>query len=308
MEEYRLSKLRLRSWPSMLFIQPSYLCNLNCVMCNQKHVRKEPKGSPSVIPGLMSYQEAFETFIENIILQGGEPLLVPEILGYLERASSGEQNHIITLNTNGLLFHRHEEMLKRIRRLKINFSVDAGSKDIYEKIRTGGDWDRLIWNIGLAVRMARDRGNEWSINIQNLIMKSNIEHVHEIVQFWAERAPSQKIYPVLGADNTVENVFVYNHLLDQVPLWRDSLDEALRLASEYRLDELKLGLQYCKELIECEPSVGAQIHRLLSESMEEEEFLNYYNDIAAYKTAYVNGFTNRPYYNYVKLRHFGFSN
>jgi radical SAM protein with 4Fe4S-binding SPASM domain len=307
-EEYHRGTVRLRSQPSMLFIQPSYLCNLNCIMCNQKQVRREPKESPSVMPGLMLHLVAFEPVIENIILQGGEPLLVPEILGYLEREASGKQNHTITLNTNGLLFHLHEGILRKIRWLKINFSVDAGSQEIYEKIRAGGNWDRLVRNIDLALRITRERGGEWSINIQNLIMKSNVEHVHEMVQFWAERASSQRIYPVLGVDNTTENVFVYNHLLDQVPRWHHSLDEASRLATEYGLQELRLGLQYCKELIECEPLLGAQIHRLLIESMEEGEFLDYYSNIAAYKTARVNGFTNMAYHNYLKLRHFGFSN
>lgn len=307
MEEFLSGDTSLRSHPSMLFIQPSYLCNLNCVMCNQKHVRKEAKGSPAVMPSLMDHIEDLEPFIENIILQGGEPLLVPEILNYLGEVAVQQRDHSITLNTNGQLFHLHEDMLKNIKWLHINFSIDAGSQEIYEKIRIGGDWTRVVQNVERAVDISHNVNKEWSVNIQNLIMKSNIEHLHEMVKFWADKAPSQKIYPILGIDNITENVFIYNHLLDLVPAWRDSISDALKLAVKLTLNDLILGLKFCRGLLECDPLLTNSVHKLLSESMEEDEFLRYYENVAAYKIARVNGFTNRMHHNYLRLRYFGAS-
>jgi len=307
LNEFLSGNTRLASSPSMLFIQPSYLCNLNCVMCNQKHVHKEANGAAAVMPGLMDYIEVLDPFIENIILQGGEPLLVPEILEYLEKVALGEKNHSVTLNTNGQLFHRHEGMLSKIRRLHINFSIDAGSQEIYESIRVGGDWGKLVQNVERAVDISNKANKEWSVNIQNLIMKSNIEYVNEMVKFWAYRIPSQKIYPILGADNVTENIFIYNHLLEQVPAWRESLNESIKLAEDQKLYELGLGLQYCMKLLECGPLLTKSIYKLLSESMDEKEFLHYYNNIAAYKIARVNGFTDQEYYDYVRLRYKGAS-
>ncbi|MGP8320951.1 MAG: radical SAM protein [Methanosarcinaceae archaeon] len=304
-EEYQTGRTCLDSRPSMLFIQPSYQCNLNCVMCNQKHVYLEAKGTPAVMPGLVQRLDEFEPEMEEIILQGGEPLLVPEILDYLKKASTEERNHYITLNTNGQRFHLYEDILKRIQWLKLNFSVDAGSQEIYEKIRVGGNWSQLVQNIESAVRIADQKAGGWSINIQNLVMKTNIEQVHEMVDFWAGVALNQKIYPILGADNTTENIFIYNHLLDQVPSWREALTEALDLSVKNGLDELENGLRYCSELLECKPVLTKDVHELLSESMEEEERVSFYDDVAAYKIAHVNGFTNKAYHHYVRLRYTG---
>ena len=119
-------------------------------MCNQKHVHLEAKDTPVVVPGLMEKLTQFEPEMEEIILQGGEPLLVPEIIKYLKTASDRGKNHYITLNTNGQRYHLYENMLKQIKLLKLNFSVDAGSKAIYEKIRIRGNWEQLVENIQSA--------------------------------------------------------------------------------------------------------------------------------------------------------------
>lgn len=304
-EEFEKGNTHLESKPSLIFVQPSYLCNINCIMCNQKQVRMEGPNSLAVRSNLLAYLDEIEVLPENIILQGGEPLLVPEIIRYLQKIVDEQPNTHITLNTNGLLFHRRGKLLRKLPNLKLNFSVDAGSKKIYEKIRVGGDWDQLVRNIDSAVSISQQADLNWTINIQNVVMKSNIEHLPELVKFGLNHAPDQKIYPVLGIDNETENIFIFNHLLDEVPRWQSSLNEAEHLAEAAGLVEMRRGLQYCRNLLNCGPRLTSDLFAFLKQAMDGEEFLHFYENLAAYKVARVNGFTQEPFDKYFNLNYNG---
>lgn len=77
----------------------------------------------------------------------GEPLLHPDILdlvGLIKR----ERVHEVMLNTNGILLNRELAWGLYLKRLDcLIISVDGGSKETYEKIRKGGDFDLLCQNI-----------------------------------------------------------------------------------------------------------------------------------------------------------------
>lgn len=160
------------SLPLFLQIEPTTKCNLNCKMC---YVKKTGRN--------MDF-DLFKKIVEetkdiaNMHLQGlGEPLMNSEIFRMLEYAK--KKNIDTSITSNGLLLN--ENAIKRLKSVGIKFiylSIDASSKELYEKIRRGGNFDILEKNLNGA------RGN---INrIMSIVMEDNIDDIENMVDFCAK--------------------------------------------------------------------------------------------------------------------------
>lgn len=134
-------------------------CNLACTMCARQ-------GTHDIVE-MDIPDEALEPLLDagphfvSALLQGqGEPLLYPGIIDLIPRikarmADGGE----VGLTTNATLLT--PEMARRLLESGIDFlyfSVDAASKEIYESIRVGADFDQVTENIRFCTRLRADLG------------------------------------------------------------------------------------------------------------------------------------------------------
>ena len=77
------------------------------------------------------------------------------------------------LSSNGLMLKRHLNTLKNYIDVCsfIRFSIDGATKNTYEKIRVGGNWEELIENFNLAVQelvpLGYDLGTDLVITAEN---------------------------------------------------------------------------------------------------------------------------------------------
>ena len=122
-------------------------CNINCVMCNT---------SLSTRPQFNMDLELFEHAVkhakgmsrsETSLHTIGEPLMNNNLPKYLEILR--KHGVPIRFSTNGLLLHKKLDLLIEYSDVlsEFRFSIDGASKETYEKIRYGGNWERLITNI-----------------------------------------------------------------------------------------------------------------------------------------------------------------
>lgn len=138
-------------YPPCLQIEPSSVCNFRCVMCYQTDdAFTQPKS------GFMGYM-ALDVF-KNIIDQAegnieaitlasrGEPLLnrhIADMLDYCRGKFLG-----LKVNTNAsMLTERICHALLSSDVQTIVFSIDAADKELYERIRVRGHFDRLLENL-----------------------------------------------------------------------------------------------------------------------------------------------------------------
>ena len=75
-------------------------CNLRCWFCDTPFTSWEPEGKPQTIDQVLS--QIAELEVEHVVVTGGEPLLLPDIVPLTAELRS--RGHFVTLETAGTVF------------------------------------------------------------------------------------------------------------------------------------------------------------------------------------------------------------
>lgn len=183
-------KYSISEFPLNVIVEPGNYCNLNCTTCaNNKLTR--PKGQMDIL--------LYKKIIDEIAAENpytrvwldfyGEPLLQKYKLYYMidYARKKGLQN--IELNTNGtLLDHEMAEMLLDSQISFISIDCDGFSKEVYEKIRVGGNRDVTYANIEYLLKRKKELGlKKPIIEVKVMEMDENKDEIDEIVNYWRAR-------------------------------------------------------------------------------------------------------------------------
>jgi len=172
-------------FPLHLDIESTNACNLKCPMCGRNWMKEKI--------GYLDWQ-----LFKKIIDQGakyhlpsvklnyrGEPLLHSE-LAKMVRYAKEKGILEVQFNTNGLLLDgKKAEELIEAGIDRIIFSFDAASKETYEKIRKGSNYEKVVANIKNLVKRRDEKGLKRPlIRVQMVKMKENEKEVEDFVRFW----------------------------------------------------------------------------------------------------------------------------
>ncbi len=181
-------------FPIHIDIELGYSCNLKCIMC--------PYGSPSYKHPDYFGKNLKTDLIKKVILEGvpkglssirfsllNEPLLHPELPDLIHYA---KKNGIIDcfITTNGILLNETiSEKLIDAGLTHLMISLDASTKETYEKIRVGGNLDIVIDNINnfLHVRLKK-KASLPLLRVSFVRMSMNRHEETEFLKQWNGKA------------------------------------------------------------------------------------------------------------------------
>lgn len=164
---YKYSKypeLKIASaYPPCVQIEPTSVCNFRCIMCYQ--IDESFSRNSSGHMGHMSldlFKHVVDQCAGNLeaitFASRGEPLLNREIASMLDYCRGKFLG--LKLNTNAsLLTEKLTHVLLSSDLQTLVFSIDAADRDLYEKIRVNGKFDRLMRNLE---RLAEIRAKHYS--------------------------------------------------------------------------------------------------------------------------------------------------
>jgi len=148
-ELYR-QRLRLRSYPTQMILNPSTVCNLACPLC--------ATGIQSAnFPKEILAPEAFEAIMSHVridllfgvqLFHWGEPLLNPHLAQYIR--DFHERGVVTTVSSNLSTAQYDEDFLESLVRSGLDFliaSVDGATQEVYQVYRVGGDLARVVENM-----------------------------------------------------------------------------------------------------------------------------------------------------------------
>lgn len=126
-------------------------CNLRCISCRTNHVRLSENEKEN-IKCFMELVKQDLSFISAIGMSGnGEPFVSPVISEFLFNLKRADYPNLkIYLLTNGqMLNHTCWEKMndKQGAIVSVQVSIDAATRETYEKIRLGGSFDTLMENL-----------------------------------------------------------------------------------------------------------------------------------------------------------------
>lgn len=179
-----------KDYPRSIMIEVIPHCNLRCVMC-PCYI----KGEEVTKDRLTDYMtlESFKKIIDLIVgkfnfqvcfTYSGEPLLNKDlraILMYLRHRGIPSVVH-----TNGMLLDREVNMFPD----RFIISLDGATKETYEEVRKGGDFDKVVKNIRKLTKV-EDKWGRSFVELQFIVTSKNR---HEIPLF-------RKLCKELGVDN-----------------------------------------------------------------------------------------------------------
>lgn len=155
-------------------------CQLRCVMCtfsHPSHYKRKRKDMPldlferlaaGLFPGVNGLSLSF----------GTEPLLHEDLPKMVSIASKYNVSRIY-MNTNGMLLNEKSvEALIRSGLHGISISMDAASRECYERIRVGGNFEKLLENIRTIRRLKKRMGSDHpDVSLLFVMMRSNLREL-----------------------------------------------------------------------------------------------------------------------------------
>jgi radical SAM protein with 4Fe4S-binding SPASM domain len=189
---YEAGRGRLDHFPVELYLQVASACNLDCFMCSE-HNRpprwRRGRGATSLPPELFAKveRELFPYASRLTIGVGGEPMISPHFLDYVSRAhTAGLRVHVMTNGTRINTDRAAETLARSTESLEV--SVDAATRETYERIRLGSRWNALRANLGRLDRFRREspEGERTHVTLCFVLMKSNADELPRFVEFAAE--------------------------------------------------------------------------------------------------------------------------
>jgi molybdenum cofactor biosynthesis enzyme MoaA len=180
-------------WPRQLEFSISNTCNLQCVMCNgdwSSSIRAQREGRPA-LPS--AYPERFYDELVEFIphlhqarFTGGEPFLGREprrVLDLLLEHGTAELGLVIT--TNGTTMNDRVEATVDGRPTWIVLSLDGGTKEAYERVRIGADFDEVLANLDRFLELTSH--HEAGVSLTHCLMTDNWQTFPELLFFAEER-------------------------------------------------------------------------------------------------------------------------
>jgi len=199
----------LKSYPRHIQLVMTLQCNLNCIMCNDKHENifisdRELNDLIEIMP-----------YMQKLTLRGGEVFYDKRIGKILDETY--KNNVKLTIITNGLLLD--DNIIDKLMRIDggIVISIDSPFKSTYESIRRGANFDILKENLKKINIARKHNKSKLYFTMNMVIMRKNYEQIEPALYFAKEYGfNSVVLAPVEGmVEGENENFFEnqIDHLL-----------------------------------------------------------------------------------------------
>ncbi len=194
------------SFPLVLEIQTQSLCNGRCSICPYRIISK------TLEHGTME-RELFERIASEIASETqpsavmftlhNEPLLDKRLFDWVKHIKSRSPDKYCFIATNGELLDQFSliEMLQSgLDRLTI--SLNAHSKETYESINTGLDYDRVIKNV---YYLLSDQSMRQKVELRFALTKENVHEVQQAVDYWKMQGIHTKVRGITNRAGSLDS-------------------------------------------------------------------------------------------------------
>lgn len=224
-------KIELKSKVKRLWVTVTSRCNIRCKTCGLwKQKWDLPHKTALEIMELYPY-------LERIVWLGGEVFLYKHFEEMFDRASdfSNMKQQVIT---NGvILTEKWIEKIVNTPNAELTFSVDGSTKEVYESIRNGANYEKLLEKIRMTMALKKKFNSRIDIRLNALVMKSNYHQLEDIMDFAKKEGFNQITYLAVHFENAPdENIFEENRDSHIMKVLGDTIPGLWDKAEKYGLE------------------------------------------------------------------------
>ena len=176
--ELYTKKTRLSSMPYSVKLEPTNVCNLDCVFCDRKKVHYEEG-----FVAFDDFRKVFDQIKRNLYFCAlelwGEPLLHKDICKIIRYIHDNNVATYVSTNLNYLTDEIAEGLMKTGLDL-LTIAVDGATQETYSKYRKDGDFSKVVENLRTLVRKKREVGSSTQIELQFIVFRYNEHEVGKI--------------------------------------------------------------------------------------------------------------------------------
>jgi len=178
-------KFTVKKYPSLLEVEISNICNLECIMCDGVKSSSIRKNRDKLEPIKQVYNDAlreqlkeFIPHLEEIRFNGGEPFTHKLVYDICEDISEMNPACRVSFATNGTVLTKKVKDLLEKTNVILNISVDSLIKERYEKIRVNGNLDKWLANFEYFNNYCKERKRNLTIAVNP--MRQNWDEMLDI--------------------------------------------------------------------------------------------------------------------------------
>jgi len=205
-------KIVLKSKMKRLWVTVTSRCNIRCKTCG---LWKNKWDLP-----YKTAKEVMENYpyMERLVWLGGEVFLYKHFEEMFDEACKWN-NLKQQIITNGLAPNpRWIEKIIKAQNTELTFSIDGVTKEVYEEIRQGSNFERVVENVKYIMKLKKELGIKKDIRMNSVIMKTNYKQIYDLLDFAKELGFNQLSLMALHFDSAPnENIF-YGETRDQEAL------------------------------------------------------------------------------------------
>lgn len=195
-------KTVLKSKMKRLWVTVTSRCNIRCKTCGLWHNKWD-----------LPYKTAKEVmdnypYLERLVWLGGEVFLYKHFEEMFDEAGkwSNLKQQVIT---NGIALNKKWiEKIISTENSELTFSIDGVTKEVYEEIRQGSNFEKLLENVRLTMETKKKYGVKKDIRMNAVIMKTNYRQIYDLLELAKNEGFNQLSLMALHFDTAPnENIF-----------------------------------------------------------------------------------------------------
>ena len=179
---------KITDYPTILNVANDNICNLHCPACRMNVYAKNNEDSQLEIDTCLDELFASGWLDKADILYvggGGEIFLSKDYKRVLYESSSKRKNVVIM--TNGTLFtpKEWEQLEGKYDQITFLVSIDAATKETYEKVRCGGNWNKLMENMYFLSELRKENKVD-VVKVIMIVQKANYKEIPDFIKWGKE--------------------------------------------------------------------------------------------------------------------------
>jgi len=190
----------LPDFPEMVLAEVTNDCNLACIHCARRYLIKEQALQVEYMPFSL-----YKAVIDEVVthpktifrpFSSGEPFKHPELMDFLEFTKKTGDVYV-WINTNGTLVS--DKNCSRLMELNINrieISLDAVTRETYDKIRIGGNFSRAVATVESLLKYREKYNSTSRIDVSFVENSLNTHERDLFIATWEQRVNTVYIRPV----------------------------------------------------------------------------------------------------------------
>ena len=172
-------------FPERIQLETTSLCPCDCVMCTSKIKKRENKFMPDELLGKI-IEECSRHDVLMQLLFYGDPCLDPRIPRIVRECKAKGLTAFITTPGVALTEKLGKELLEAGLD-RCGFSLDGNSKETYEKIRRGADFEKTVHNIETFIKMKNEGNYATAIDVRMVGLELNKHEWEDFLERWKPR-------------------------------------------------------------------------------------------------------------------------